>query len=148
MLSKLPRTWGNFESVKVTPLLSKLPCHGVRLSCHWVSRPPKYYCFTLDFDCSSICIITNAATILFGIHRDWICDVKLSNNTLRGNFDSLIDEVTLIEFGATLIDFDYRPNLSSSIFSDPVHVILGTGQYLWEYGTRKFATGPPVILVL
>ena len=25
---------------------------------------------------------------------------------------------------------------------------LGTGQYLWEYGTGKFATGPPVILVL
>ena len=27
-------------------------------------------------------------------------------------------------------------------------VPLGTGQYLWEYGTGKFATGPPVILVL
>ena len=26
--------------------------------------------------------------------------------------------------------------------------LLGTGQYLWEYGTGKFATGPPVILVL
>ena len=25
---------------------------------------------------------------------------------------------------------------------------LGTGQYFWEYGTGKFATGPPVILVL
>ena len=25
---------------------------------------------------------------------------------------------------------------------------LGTGQYLWEYGTGKFATGPPVILTL
>ena len=26
--------------------------------------------------------------------------------------------------------------------------LLGTGQYLWEYGTGKFATGPPVILTL
>ena len=25
---------------------------------------------------------------------------------------------------------------------------LGTGQYLWEYGTGKFATGPRIILVL
>ena len=25
---------------------------------------------------------------------------------------------------------------------------LGSGQYLWEYGTGKIATGPPAILVL
>ena len=29
-----------------------------------------------------------------------------------------------------------------------VYEILGSGQYLWEYGTGKFATGPRVILVL
>ena len=27
-------------------------------------------------------------------------------------------------------------------------LLLGTRQYLWEYGTGKFATGPPVILCL
>ena len=28
------------------------------------------------------------------------------------------------------------------------YATLGTGQYLWEYGTGKFATGPLVILTL
>ena len=27
-------------------------------------------------------------------------------------------------------------------------LLLETGQYLWEYGTGKFGTGPPVILIL
>ena len=29
-----------------------------------------------------------------------------------------------------------------------MYVVVGTGQYLGEYGTGKFATGPPVILIL
>ena len=41
------------------------------------------------------------------------------------------------------------PFLNRTLFyGSVVYKRLGTGQYLWEYGTGKFSMGPPVIFTL
>ena len=49
------------------------------------------------------------------------------------------------------VSYPLNPTKKISASLDPFAWILdplGTGQYLWEYGTGKFATGSPVILIL